>query len=185
MDREYRLQTAERFSIKGERGCLEVDMKRGAGYCRNQECEEFERAVFLVSWVAPFDCPRCGERSVLEEERGFYTGWYNPVREVRVEYDFDVFNCTYRRVAIVRDEGLADRHRVYTLKSPLIQGQKRALRIAEAILANLRRYPEWFQDDEVPCMGEGILSWDEPFGVFQKKLQSLAEAWETGEPIAS
>jgi hypothetical protein len=121
----------------------------------------------------------------LEEERGFYTGGYDPVREVRVEYDFDVFNGTYRKVAIVRDEGLADRHKVYTLKSPLIQGQKRALRIAEAILANLRRHREWFQDDEVPCMDESTLSWDEPLEMFQEKLQRLAEAWETGEPIVS
>jgi len=160
-------------------------MKRGAGYCRNQECEEFERAAFLMNYVAPFACPRCGERTALEEERGFYTGGHDPVREVRVEYDFDVFNGAYRKVAIVRDEGLSDRHSVYTLKSPLIQGQKRALRIAEAILANLRRYREWLQDDEVPSMGESTISWDEPFEVFLEKLQRLSEAWETGEPIES
>ena len=160
-------------------------MRRGAGYCRNQECEEFEKAVFLMNYAAPFDCPRCGRRIVLEEERGFYTGRYELVREVRVEYDFDVFNDTYRKVAIVCDEGLPDRYSVYTLKSPIIQGEKRALRIAEAILANLRRHRKRFDDGELPGMQENTLSWDEPPEVFQEKLQRLAEAWEASKPLES
>lgn len=160
-------------------------MKRGAGYCRNQECEEFEKDVFLMNYAAAFDCPRCGERGVLEEERGFRTGGYELVREVRVEYGFDVFNDAYQRVAIVRDEALPERYSVYTLKSPIIQGEKRALRIAEAILANLLRYRGWLRDGEISRMEEITLSWDEPAEVFQEKLQQLAEAWVTSEPFES
>ena len=86
----------------------------------------------------------------VEKERGFYTGNADVFKEVRVEYNFDPINTVYREIAIVRDESLWGRNNVYTLQSPLIKTEKRALKVAEAILANLNRYRGLLNSDDIP-----------------------------------
>ncbi len=115
-------------------------MKRGVGYCENTDCEDYAKGVFLLNHGDTFYCPRCRQLGKVEKERGFYTGNSDVFKEVRVEYNFDPINGVYREIAIVRDESLWGRNNVYTLQSPLIKTEKRALKVAEAILANLNRY---------------------------------------------
>ena len=99
-------------------------------------------------------------------------------KEVRVEYNFDPINGVYREIAIVRDESLWGRNNVYTLQSPLIKTEKRALKVAEAILANLNRYRGLLNGDDIPRTTEIILSFDDEFDEFSRKLQQLSREWE-------
>lgn len=153
-------------------------MKRGVGYCENTDCEDYAKGVFLLNHGDTFYCPRCRQLGKVEKERGFYTGNSDIFKEVRVEYNFDPINGVYREIAIVRDESLWGRNNVYTLQSPLIKTEKRALKVAEAILANLNRYRGLLNGDEIPRTTEIILSFDEPFDEFQRKLGQLSKEWE-------
>jgi len=133
-------------------------MKRGVGYCENTDCEDYAKGVFdcedyakgvfLLNHGDTFYCPRCRQLGKVEKERGFYTGNTDIFKEVRVEYNFDPINSLYREIAIVRDESLWGRNNVYTLQSPLIKTEKRALKVAEAILANLNRYRGLLNGDD-------------------------------------
>jgi len=152
-------------------------MKRGVGYCKNTQCEDFAKGVFLLNHGDSFYCPRCRHQGEVEQERGFYTGDSDIFKEVRVEYNFDPSNAVYREIAIVRDESLWGRHNSYTLQSPLIKTEKRALKVAEAILANLNRYRGLLNDDEIPRTTEIIISFDDPFDTFQEKLDQLGKEW--------
>ncbi|MFP6579236.1 MAG: hypothetical protein VCC02_05465, partial [Myxococcota bacterium] len=67
---------------------------------------------------------------------------------------------------------------VYTLQSPLIKTEKRALKVAEAILANLNRYRGMLDSEEIPRTTEIILSFDDPFDEFAQKLEQLSREWE-------
>jgi len=74
--------------------------------------------------------------------------------------------------------GPEQRNNVYTLQSPLIKTEKRALKVAEAILANLNRYRGLLNGDDIPRTTEIILSFDDPFEEFSRKLQQLSKEWE-------
>jgi ribosomal protein S27AE len=153
-------------------------MKRGVGYCENTECEDYAKGVFLLNHGDTFYCPRCRQLGKVEKERGFYTGNSDIFKEVRVEYNFDPIHGIYREIAIVRDESLWGRNNVYTLQSPLIKTEKRALKVAEAILANLNRYRGLVSGDDIPRTTEIILSFDEPFDEFSRRLTQLSKEWE-------
>ncbi len=159
-------------------------MKRGVGYCENTDCEDYAKGVFLLNHGDTFYCPRCRQLGKVEKERGFYTGNSDIFKEVRVEYNFDPINGIYREIAIVRDESLWGRNNVYTLQSPLIKTEKRALKVAEAILANLNRYRGLLNGDDIPRTTEIILSFDESFEEFQKKLHQLSKEARTARPLA-
>src|SRR5262245_28875610 len=153
-------------------------MKRGVGYCENTDCEDYAKGVFLLNHGDTFYCPRCRQLGKVEKERGFYTGNSDIFKEVRVEYNFDPINGVYREIAIVRDESLWGRNNVYTLQSPLIKTEKRALKVAEAILANLNRYRGLLNGDEIPRTTEIILSFDEPYEEFKRKVEQLGRELE-------
>ncbi len=155
-----------------------ASMKRGVGYCENTECEDYAKGVFLLNHGDTFYCPRCRQLGKVEKERGFYTGNSDIFKEVRVEYNFDPINGVYREIAIVRDESLWGRNNVYTLQSPLIKTEKRALKVAEAILANLNRYRGLLNGDEIPRTTEIILSFDDPFEEFMRKVRQLGKELE-------
>ena len=155
-----------------------ASMKRGVGYCENTDCEDYAKGVFLLNHGDTFYCPRCRQLGKVEKERGFYTGNTDIFKEVRVEYNFDPINSVYREIAIVRDESLWGRNNVYTLQSPLIKTEKRALKVAEAILANLNRYRGLLNSDDIPRTTEIILSFDDEFDEFSRKLQQLSKEWE-------
>ena len=155
-----------------------ASMKRGVGYCENTDCEDYAKGVFLLNHGDTFYCPRCRQLGKVEKERGFYTGNSDVFKEVRVEYNFDPINGVYREIGIVRDESLWGRNNVYTLQSPLIKTEKRALKVAEAILANLNRYRGMLSGDDIPRTTEIILSFDDDFPEFSKKLTQLSKEWE-------
>ena len=153
-------------------------MNRAVGYCENTDCEDFSKGVFLLNHSETFYCPRCRQLGKPEKERGSYTGETDIFKEVRVEYNFDPTNGIYRETAIVRDESLWGRCNVYTLYSPLIRTEARALKVAEALLANLNRYHGLLAKDEIPGTNEVLLSFDDSSEEFSRKLEILALAWE-------
>jgi len=152
-------------------------MRRGVGYCEDASCEEYARGVFLLNHEGAFYCPTCRKRGRVECERGFHAGDAEVFKEVRVEYNFDPITATYRDIAIVQDVSLWGHSNVYTLQSPLIRTEKRALKVAEAILANLNRCPELVEKDEIPNSSEVVLSFDDDIDEFKRKLDSLAREW--------
>lgn len=157
---------------------VQVSMKRGVGYCENTDCEDYAKGVFLLNHGDTFYCPRCRQLGFSEKERGFYTGSSDIFKEVRCEFNYDPINKVYREIGIVRDESLWGRNNVYTIQSPLIKTEKRALKVAEAILANLNRYRGLLNGDEIPRTTEILLSFDDSNEDFSRKLQALAKEWE-------
>ncbi len=155
-------------------------MNCGVGYCENTGCEDYAKDVFLFNHDDTFYCPRCRQFGRVEKERGFYTGNSDIFKGVRVKYNFDRIHGIYREIAIVRDESLWGRHNVYTLQSPLIKTGKRALEVAEAILANLNRYRyrALLSGDDILRTTEIILSFDDEFDEFSRQLQRLSKEWE-------
>ncbi len=153
-------------------------MRRGVGYCENTDCEDYAKGVFLLNHGDTFYCPRCRQLGKVERERGFYAGNSGIFKEVRVEYNFDPTSNVYREIAIVRDESLWGRNNVYTMQSPLIKTEKRALKIAEAILSNLNRHPRPPSENEIPRTTEIVLSFDDPVDEFKRKVGQLGRELE-------
>ena len=153
-------------------------MNRAVGYCEKTECEDYAKGVFLLNHGTTFYCPRCRDQGTVQAERGFYTGETDIFKEVRVEFNYDPINGVFREIGIVRDESLWGRCNVYTLQSPLIKTEKRALKVAEAILANLNRYRGMLKQDEIPRTHEVLLSFDDNNEEFSRKLGLLAREWE-------
>lgn len=151
---------------------------RGVGYCRNTQCEDYGKGVFLLNHSGQFACPDCRQLGNVERESGSYEGDAGVFREVRVEYNYDPELGVYRDVAIVRDVSLWERSNTYTLRSPLVRTEKRALKVAEALLANLNRCSTALDRDEIPNASESVLSFDDDREQFTAKLARLAREWE-------
>jgi len=135
--------------------------------------------VFLLNHGKTFYCPRCRGLGATEAEAGHYVGDSSIFKEVRVEFNFDPINGVYREIAIVRDESLWGRCNVYTLFSPLIKTEKRALKVAESILANLNRFG--VGDGNVPATTETILSFDDSSKDFARKCAQLQRELESSQ----
>jgi hypothetical protein len=153
---------------------------RGVGYCQNTCCEDFGKGVFLLNHAGAFTCPDCRRAGRIEHETGCFTGDSHVFREVRVEYSYDPETNVYRDVAIVRDTSLWESSSAYTLRSPLVRTEKRALKVAEALLANLNRAASVIDRDEIPCASEAVLSFDDGLATFTERLARLAREWESG-----
>ena len=160
-------------------------MKRGVGYCMNkgsgndsEGCEDYAKGVFLLNHGDRFSCPRCRIYGVVVKEKGFADDPDGIFKEVRVEYNYDPIEVRYREVAIVRDDAIWGPSSTYTLMSPLIKTEKRALKVAESILANLQRYSGLLLNDDIPRTTEIILSWDEDLPEFKRKLKKLSDDWQ-------
>jgi hypothetical protein len=152
------------------------EMKRAVGYCTKTECEDFSKGVFLLNHGKTFYCPRCREQGYVMAEEGFASGTSEIFKEVRVEFNFDPLNDKFRETAIVRDESLWGRNNTYTLRSPLIKTEKRALKVAEAILANLNRFG--IGAGGVPKTSETLISFDDSPEVFAVKCAQLQRELE-------
>ncbi len=159
-------------------------MRRGVGYCMNtgslesKGCEEYAKGVFLLNHGSKFSCPRCRLVGLVAKETGNaeFCG-SAPFKEVRCEFNYDPTTEKFREIAIVRDEAIWGTGAKYTLMSPLIKTEKRALKVAEAILANLQRYAD-LAGDEIPRSTEVVLSLDDDLLVFSQKMKALGESWE-------
>ena len=111
---------------------------RALGYCDNKDCEDFIKGVFLLNHSNKFYCPRCRHLGFIEPEDRIdrpcmASDYYN---EVRVEFNFNPVNGKYENIGVV----LVDDMTVggtYTLKSPLIRTEARALKVAESMLCAL------------------------------------------------
>jgi hypothetical protein len=168
------------WTLRSEREAP-VRMKRGVGYCVNLDCEEYAKGVFLLNHGDDFRCPRCLLKGHIQTEKGFVAGDGSLFKEVRVEYNYSSVDGKFHEIAIVRDESLWGNAKTYTLQSPLIKTERRALKVAEAILGNLNRYQTMLDDGGIPHTNEIILSFDEPLKDFSRKLQQLSKEWETSE----
>lgn len=156
-----------------------MSMKRAVGYCGDTDCEDYSKGVFLLNHGETFYCPRCRKVGAVVAERGISNQKDGaPFKEVRVEFNYDPINTRFREIGIVRDEAVWGSGSTYTLLSPLIKTEKRALKVAEAILANLQRYAELALNDGVPRTTETIVSFDEDIDAFSAKMKRLGEEWE-------
>lgn len=151
-------------------------MKRAVGYCTKVECEDYAKGVFLLNHGNTFYCPRCRELGKVQAESGQATGDKEIFKEVRVAFNYDPIEEKYRETAIVRDESLWGRCNVYTLQSPLIKTEKRALKVAEAILANLNRFG--LGNGGVPKTNETLISFDDSMEDFSRKCAQLQQELE-------
>lgn len=146
-------------------------MKRGVGYCENTDCEDYAKGVFLLNHGDTFYCPRCRQLGRVERERGFHSGEAPFFSEVRVEFDFVLPSGKFVSTAIVRDESLPGGS-VYTLRSPLIKTDKRALSVATALLGNLNLFG--VNQGSNPSTALTVISLDEDLGKLKEKLARLA-----------
>lgn len=133
-------------------------MKRAIGYCETLTCEDYAKGVFLLNHGDTFYCPRCRDLGKTVPERGFSSGDSEVFKEVRLEFDFDAVKNIFKQTAIVRDESIQGSYSVYTLQSPLVKTDTRALKVAEAILSNLNRFG--LSGDSLPKTTETLLSFD-------------------------
>ncbi len=155
-----------------------MTIKRAVGYCEEVDCEDYAKGVFLLNHGDIFYCPRCREIGAVVAERGSHSAKDGvSFKEVRVEFNYDPINKRFKEIGIVRDESIWGSGGTYTLLSPLIKTEKRALKVAEAILANLQRYADILGDD-IPRTSETIVSFDDDIDIFTDKLKLLGAEWE-------
>jgi hypothetical protein len=149
------------------------------GAIEREGCEDYAKGVFLLNHGDKFYCPRCRHLGTVVKEVGKADiNDTAPFKEVRVEFNYDPCSEKFREIAIVRDEAIWGTGSKYTLLSPLIKTEKRALKVAEAVLANLQRYAELTGGDEIPRSTEVILNFDDDLNVFSEKMKALGESWE-------
>jgi hypothetical protein len=153
-------------------------LRRAIGICRNHECEDYNKDVFLVNHGDFFTCPKCRKEGRYKLEVGetlnrtsldFY--------QVRVEFCYDPDSDSFKSIAIVTDESMPkEGGNVYTLKSALIRTDKRALQVAEALLGNLMLATEdIFDGSGISRAKEHLLYFDNPLELFKIELDLLAQ----------
>ncbi len=161
-------------------------MKRGVGFCthvgssESNGCEDYAKGVFLLNHGNIFYCPRCRNQGMLVSEHGHAEkNGDAPFKEVRVEFNYNPVAERFTEIAIVRDESVWGTGSTYTLLSPLIKTEKRALKVAESLLANLQRYANLlFDDDDIPKTTELIVTFDDELPDFTRKMKLLGKEWE-------
>lgn len=162
---------------------------RGVLICNNPQCEEFQKQTFALltgkERAMPLLClghtgkstayeyaPKCGQKRELLLENEFYTLGTKLFRQVRVDWEYDVIERRYRNVAIVTDESLPQNAGIYTLQTPLVKTEKRALIVAENILSNLQRQHAAIESARVSA--ETVLRFDNSKEVFEEQLNRLS-----------
>jgi len=152
-------------------------MKRAVGFCNDPECEDYMKGVFLLNHTPPFACPACRKIGFMVPETGESEGKSRYWKEVRVEFNYDPLTRSYRDIAIIKDNSLEGTHNVYRLYSPLVKTEKRALKIAEGLLAALQGHP-YFEGEFVPLSRDRVLNFCDPIDKFRRDLNILAKTWE-------
>ena len=152
-------------------------LRRAVGICRNLGCEDYNKDVFLVNHGDFFTCPKCNLEGRYKLEIGSTDNKTSlDFYQVRVEFCYDPDLDGFRSVAIVTDETMTkEGGNVYTLKSPLIRTDKRALQVAEALLGNLMlATDEVFDGSGLGRAKEHLLCFDVPFEDVKRDLDKLA-----------
>jgi len=156
---------------------------RGVGYCQTPTCAEYLKGTFILGGPHNGVCTRClsghedYERMYVEMER-----WERELpfvqifTQVSVHYDFVPQKRLYQLTAVVRDTSLTGGiTNTYQLWSPLIKTDKRALGVAESLLANLNY--GLIREGEEMFNRERVLNLDEPREEFFQNLASLSKGW--------
>ena len=154
---------------------------RAIGICRNRECDEYNKDVFLINHGDFYDCPRCKVAGIYQKEQGLTLNTTSlDFYQVRVEFNYDPNENRFRGVAVVTDESMPkDGGNVYTLKSALIRTEKRALEVATALLGNLMHADSRvFDGSGIGRPKEHVLYFDNPRELFQIELDVLARELE-------
>lgn len=160
-------------------------MTRGVGFCKTEGCEKFNQGVFIYSHdLKPghfCNTCKCSGYVVKEEYSVKMTGdmtfW-----QVRVEFEYRpslVANTTagkYHGLAVVSDTSMSQDHNIYTLKSPLIATEKRALTVATTTLGGLLQNPVRMLEANLGAKPqESIIDFDKPLGEVRAQLWELEE----------
>ncbi len=151
-----------------------MNYNRSCGFCLNEKCDDEHRGVFLLNHGAEYWCNSCRVMGRVIKERGSFKG-EGKFREVRIEFDYDSQVNKFRQVAIVLADDTAE-GKSFLFRSPLIRTDKRALKVAEGMLANLRRRPG-IQQGDIPTQDEMILCWDASKEDIQRTLRSIESYW--------
>jgi len=151
-------------------------MKRAVGFCVDTECEHYGNSMFLLNQQGPYIC-QCGKKGIIEEERSEVEQRSDHWKEVRVEWDYEFATRAYRGVAIVTDNALEGEHSTYVLFSPLIKTERRALKVAESILATLQN-GEKIEGDAIPRVTEKIVHFDAPLDIVKKEIEEITRSWD-------
>lgn len=155
-----------------------MSFNRAIGYCLNTECENYSKGVFLINPRYIFYCQYCTKQGKIVKEQGFTERVGDTLfKEVRVEFNFDPISHRFKDIAVVRDEAVYGTGSKYTLLTPMIKTENRALRVAEALLSSLQRKIKMV-DGEIPRSSELILSFDEDFDIFSNKVKKLGKSLE-------
>lgn len=151
-------------------------LKRGVGYCYNHDCEDGFKGVFLLNHGPSFFCPRCRVEGLVVPEI-CRTKNDSPIfREVRVEFDYFPETGHYKGMAMVRDESMKGEDlNVFYVYSPLIRTEKRALKVAEGVLANLQRCKWKTTDEGIPNSQETVIELDSERMAFKASCKRLED----------
>ena len=154
---------------------------RAVGICRNKECAEYNKDIFLINHDDLFNCPRCRKSGLYRPEQGTTLNTTSlDFYQVRIEFNYDPNLDKFRSIAIVTDESMSkEGGNVYTLKSALIRTEKRALEVATALLGNLMHADERvFDGSGIGRPKEHVLYFDNPRELFQIELDLLGRELE-------
>lgn len=141
----------------------------------NPECTEFQKDVFLMAHNGSFKCGRCHRigRKVMEygeTDNDFSLDFW----QVRLEFCYDVTFDTYRSVAVVTDEDMSKEGNIYTLYTPLVKTEKRALLMAEAMLGTLMKADDsLFAKGYIPKDQVYNIDFDKPLAEIQGRLKEI------------
>ena len=160
-------------------------MKRGVGICINagpddgEPCTEYGKSTFLLNHGPKFHCGSCRMAGKVINETNALKNDHQIVKEVRVEFQYDFERDKFTALAIVKDTDLEGTNlNVFTLFSPLIRTEKRALAVAERMLANLRQCPVLPTGDDLMTIKENTLNIDVDMKQWKADLLKVSRDWE-------
>lgn len=154
-------------------------MRRAVGYCNNLECEDFLKGCFLLNHGEVYNCIRCRQLGWIEGETVIDENIYNGVyKSVRIEFDYRPLEKKYHQTAIVGIPFLSAGG-CYTLRTPLVKTETRALKIAENIIIHLNSGIK----DREQMTQPTLINMDLPWPQYQKALEAMAKALDLREKI--
>lgn len=115
-------------------------IERGTGYCENPHCEDCYKGRYLWLHEGDFFCPICQKKGQAIGERGIpERKGAVPFAAVRIEFNYDPSSKRYKGLAVVQDESWLGKYGTYTLQTPLVHTEQRALKLAEIYLCVLNQ----------------------------------------------
>jgi len=143
---------------------------RGVGYCHNQNCIDFVKGVFVMSYtVHPVYCNKCKREIEVVAERRDSAREDVIYASVEVDFDYNPMESRYMSKAIVSIEPKI-RGETYHYSSPLVKTEKRALKIAESLI-NIINTGYFTNDSSIS--EESVLDLSKPDDEFKADLYRL------------